>query len=366
MAVTKETWTVVENGKEVLVGYVPTYFPGVPNAGEARRVSVGIGQQVYGIDLSLIAGRTARVSGRAIDSAGGPFKDVSLSQEIRGLDFASFHGGPSAKVAGDGSFVIPDVPPGDYTLTAARMDIQGIPEVAQTDVVVDGTDVENVTLIGSAGGSVSGHVVAEEDGIDLPSVRITIGPVIRGQRSPTVLGAFRNVGIATVKQDGSFAVAHVFGRSRFQIDVPSRWRVKSVTHDGRDITDGDFELASAEKWEDIEIRVTKRSATIGGDIVDEQNRPVTSGTVILFALDSQRWFDGSRYVRASRPNQQGQWHVNGLPAGDYLAAAVDYVENGEWNDPEYLAGLRDLATKVSVADGGSGAARLKIVAPRQQ
>ena len=29
MATTKETWTVTENGQDRLVGYMPTYFPGV-------------------------------------------------------------------------------------------------------------------------------------------------------------------------------------------------------------------------------------------------------------------------------------------------------------------------------------------------
>ena len=29
MASTKETWTITENGKETVFGYMPTYFPGV-------------------------------------------------------------------------------------------------------------------------------------------------------------------------------------------------------------------------------------------------------------------------------------------------------------------------------------------------
>jgi hypothetical protein len=41
------------------------------------------------------------------------------------------------------------------------------------------------------------------------------------------------------------------------------------------------------------------------------------------------------------------------------------VENGEWNDPEYLTALRDVATKGSIPDGGSTTLRLKIVVPRQ-
>src|SRR5262249_4603597 len=95
MASTKETWKVLQDGKEILFGYVPTYFPGVPTGGGARKVTVGIGQQINGIDIGLIPGRAARVSGHAVDSEGKPFKQASLSTEIRGLDFGSFRGGPS-------------------------------------------------------------------------------------------------------------------------------------------------------------------------------------------------------------------------------------------------------------------------------
>lgn len=366
MASTKETWKVVESGKEVLLGYVPTYFPGVPSAGEGRRVTVGIGQQVAGIDLGLIAGRTAHVAGHAVDSDGKPFKQVSLNQELRGLDFASFRGGPGANVAGDGSFTIRDVPPGDYILTAMRMDTDGAPEVAQTPVTVDGADIDDISLVGSGGGTVSGRVVAEDAGLALNTVRMTVGAVVHGQPSPSVLGAFRNSGgFTTVKDDGAFTVSHVFGTSRFQVNLPSGWIVRSITHDGRDITDSSFELRSGEQWNDVEVRLSKRSGTIAGDIVDDQNAPVTSGTVVVFATDSQKWFESTRFVRAARPNQQGQWRVTGVPDGEYFAAAVDYVENGEWNDPEFLESLRDAASKLSLSDGGSATLHLKLVTPKR-
>jgi len=364
MASTKETWRVVENGKETLFGYLPTYFPGVSNGAEGRAVTLGIGQQVSGIDLSLIPGKTARVSGHAVDSEGKPFKQASLNQEIRGLDFGSFRGGPSATISGDGSFTIPDVPPGDYVLTVSRSETEGSPEVAQIPVTVDGSDLENISLVGSGGGTVSGHVVTDEAGLDLHAVRVTIGPFFRGQPSPAVVGTFRNGGFSLVTDDGAFAAKHVFGRSRFQINLPSGWIVKSITHSGREIADSSFELASGEEWNDVEVRVTKRSGTITGDIVNDQNAPVVEGTVVLFSTDNQKWFDSTRYVRATRPNQQGQWRVTGLPEGEYFVAAVDYVENGEWNDPEYLTSLRDVAAKLSVSEAGSATAHLKIVAPK--
>lgn len=61
----------------------------------------------------------------------------------------------------------------------------------------------------------------------------------------------------------------------------------------------------------------------------------------LFA--AAKWTLDSRFVRAARPDQQGQFEIRGLPPGEYRAIALDYVEEGIWNDPDYLSELRDVA-----------------------
>ena len=55
-----------------LPGYDITYFPGTPNPAEAQRVAVGRSQDVLSIDFALARFRTARLSGRALDSKGEP------------------------------------------------------------------------------------------------------------------------------------------------------------------------------------------------------------------------------------------------------------------------------------------------------
>ena len=104
MATTKETWTVTENGQDRLLGYMPTYFPGATTATEARRVTLAVGQAASAIDFSLMPGRAAKVSGTAVDSRQRPFARVSMSEEVRGLGFASFGAGPAVNVAADGTF----------------------------------------------------------------------------------------------------------------------------------------------------------------------------------------------------------------------------------------------------------------------
>jgi hypothetical protein len=64
-----------------------------------------------------------------------------------------------------------------------------------------------------------------------------------------------------------------------------------------------------------------------------------------------------------RPDQQGRYEIKGLPPGDYLAVALNYVEEGVWNDSEYLESIRRFAQKVTLHDGDNPSPSLKLVAP---
>jgi hypothetical protein len=168
-----------------------------------------------------------------------------------------------------------------------------------------------------------------------------------------------------VRDDGTFQVPHVFGRTKVQVTVPDGWMVKSVTRGGHDITNGWLELKSGEDLAGVEVMITSRVTSIAGQLMDDRGRPLRDATVVLFPDDAEKWFETSRTIQAVRPDQQGRWQVKGLPAGDYLATALDYVEDGAWNDPEYLESLRRDAAKVALADGGSETVALKLVIPKQ-
>jgi hypothetical protein len=114
----------------------------------------------------------------------------------------------------------------------------------------------------------------------------------------------------------------------------------------------------------VEVVITDKVTTLGGRLLDEKNLPVYDATVLVFPADSQKWFENARSVRAARPDQQGQWQLKGLPAGEYLAIALEYIEDGAWHDPEYLESLRRDAKAVTLAEGGSETVPLKVTIPK--
>ena len=52
-----------------------------------------------------------------------------------------------------------------------------------------------------------------------------------------------------------------------------------------------------------------------------------------------------------------------MPAGDYYAVAISEVDPGAWTDPDFLALLRDRATKFTLSSGETKTVDLPLSAP---
>ena len=59
-------------------------------------------------------------------------------------------------------------------------------------------------------------------------------------------------------------------------------------------------------------------------------------TVVAFADDNTKWAPWSRFIKTARPDDTGQFRIDGLPPGRYRIAAVDKVEEFQWLDREFL------------------------------
>lgn len=365
-ATTREKWTVASGGgRDETMGYAPTYFPGTTNVSDAVRLVLGLGQERSATDFSLIPGRTATISGTALDSEGRPFRSVSLTVEVRAEAGGSFSAAGGAPVSADGTFTLRDVAPGAYMLGASRPDTD--PEVAKLPIVVEGTDLTNVVLTGSAGGTVSGRVELE-NGVTkgMPAVQISIAERVVGQPDPTMLGAFRGryIPVTPSGADGSFTISHVFGPALLTVAAPDGWTARAVLKDGRDLTDTPIELRHGEQLDGLQVVLTNRVTTLAGTLADAAGSPLPDGTIVIFAADRHTWFEGSRFVRAVRPDQKGRFQAKGLPPGEYLAVALEYVEDGTWNEPEFLDSIQQYAEKISLEVEQPRTLSLKLVTIR--
>ena len=381
MANLRETWTVTENGVQLTLGYAPTYFPGTTSLSDARRVTLAAGRDAVGTNFALMPGRTATISGTAVDSAGRPLvaRPVNLLQEFAGPGTGMMMMGGAAITAADGSFAIRNVSPGQYKLRAVAL-VEGrapqssVQETATLPIAIDGADASSISLVTSASWSISGRVTTDNGGApDGPRDRFRLAarvvdvdtsPVPGAGLPPPPPGGGPTIpDSGRVRDDWSFTIANAYGASRLIASLPDGWILKAVFHDGRDITDAPIEMKSGEELSGVQVIVSDRAATVGGRLVDDAGAPVADGTVLVFASDASRWWEESRWIRAARPDQEGRYEIRGLPAGEYLAVALGYVEDGVWNDPEYLESIRLYAEKLTLNEGGSKSPALKLVTP---
>ena len=82
----------------------------------------------------------------------------------------------------------------------------------------------------------------------------------------------------------------------------------------------------------MQIVLTDRISEVSGT-VKASGQPVSAASVVLFPDDPAQWAFPSRRVRMVRVDQSGVFRARSLPPSGYLALAVDYLEQGEFQDP---------------------------------
>lgn len=347
-------------------GYAPTYYPGTGNVAEAQRLSVAVGQELTNISFALLPTRTVKITGSVISSRGERVSNgFVMLHEASDTTAGMFMQRSGGRVRPDGSFTVANVTPGAYTLTVNTGMGMGPGsdefEFATLRITVGNDDLSGVNLVTGRGATVTGTVVAAAGSADaLPTAGVTV--MQQAARFETMMGM--GVRPARVLDDGSFRITGVFGERLFRVNgLPPAWTMKAVLLDGADITDTPMEFKGAEDVSGLQIVVTDRVAEITGKVTDEKGEPTRDYTVVVFPEDPAKWEFPSRYLRAARADQDGLYKIRALPPHDqYLAVAVDYIEDGEGGDPDFLNQVRDRATRLSLGEGETKALDLRVIA----
>ncbi len=356
-------------------GYAPTYYPGTTSGADAQKVTVALGQEMHGADFALAAVKLVKVTGTVSRSDGRPAEGSLVTLLPRTSDTNFFMLERGGRVDKNGAFTINSVAPGDYNLVVRGMNIMmsgggdtftirttiagaggggggDEAEFASVPVTVTGEDVVNVAVVTAKGATATGRVTFEGNAPQpLGGIRVTTASTDDNLTITTALAPGGNAP-GSIGEDGGFELRGLAGTRLIRVvGLPQGWTLKSVRIDGADVTDTGFEFKAGAAVTGVDVVVTSRTTDISG-AVTANGQPVKDYTVVIFADDEAMWaLPGSRYVTGTRPDQEGRFRARNLPAGDYLAVAVEYLAQGEWGDPDVLRRLKDKATRFTLNEG---------------
>jgi len=348
-------------------GFAPTYYPGTTSPADAQLVTIGVGDERT-VQFPMVASRLHRVSGRIVMSDGQPPTRVDL-QLAPGEDQSGITYG-AGTAAADGTFAIGGVPDGSYTLQVRQNSRPSIDELRAGRVTgpfggvrgesialpltVRGEDVTDLRIVTSRGATISGRLVIEGTSPRPPTGEMRVFALPPGLAGGGWFAGGSSVydfpPDGAVAADGTFQIAGALGR--VQLDAGGGdWIVKSITQDGRDITGEVMDLTATTAVSGIVITLTDKVASVAGVVRGRDGQPVRNYTVILLPRESIEPAAASRWIRTARTDGSGRFQVRRVLSGRYVAATVEYLEQGQQFAPEFQQLLRRGARELVVSEG---------------
>jgi hypothetical protein len=269
---------------------------------------------------------------------------------------------------------MPAVGPGRYHLVV-RTSTPDIGIWAQQDLLVDGSDIANVSPQLQAGLTVSGRL--HFDGAqpaaasDLTRASVTLAPS-SDDSVPDAIASARSAITGPVAADGTFTVTGLVPASyRIAVTMPGIratpaaatgvWSLVSIDLAGSDVSDRAFELRPGEPVASVVATFTDRLTELSGSLSDQENRPAAGYPIVVYSTDRSHWRSGSRRTAVARPATDGSFRLVGLPPGTYHMAAVVSLDPTEVDDPAFLEQLIPASLTVTLTAGAPVVQALRLL-----
>lgn len=358
-------WTEREMGLRPLarvraadrVAYPDLYYPGVLEPEQAAPVAVKAGEERGGIDFRLWPAQAVSVSGRVVMSGTErSLRQLTLMMAPRarpGLLGSARR--RFAQVEGStGRFLLANVPPGSYLLTAVYRDGETT-LYARQEIAVGSADIEGIELVLAPGVAVQGRVEIERGGsgsVKLDGARVLLQS--EEQEMP-----FFGMGNGRVREDGSFELRNLSpGQYTVRIaGLPEGSYLKAARLGDQEALSSGLMLASSGF---LTLLVSPFGGQVDGAVLDAEQKAAAGVTVVLVPEESKRQREDLYLQQVA--DQNGRFSFRGVPPGEYKAFAWDKVEPGAWRDPAFLERYEDDGVKLSVKERSQEIAELKVLA----
>jgi uncharacterized protein (DUF2141 family) len=327
--------------------YVPIFYPSSTNSAKAEKITVRAGEEVPSIDFILQEVLAYRVRGHVVYAGITPpgRKNAQTMAQLTPRDAENdvidYSRGDRSFVKADGSFELLGVLPGAYALTA-QMFGENERHFAAQKIDVGNANVDGLQIILTPGTPIAGHVHWDgSSGLQ----NLDIHLVLHNVESEMFYG-----GSATVLADGSFNFREVNDGTYRVISLglcPDCY-LANVSYGGFDSAQAEIKVRHATD-SSLEITYSSRGARVQGTVSDSDGLPSAGVSVVLVPDVTQR--GDTRLYKSAQTDQRGQFIIRGIKPGDYKLFSWQDVEEGAWEDPDFLKPFEDQGQTVTLQAG---------------
>jgi protocatechuate 3,4-dioxygenase beta subunit len=321
----------------------PVFYPHAVTIAGASALYVGAGQEIAGIDLRLPIERTFHVRGTVFPPPTDTFTNkapfVKASHDDGGVkDWAEFFG----RIGSDGSFDMAGIPSGNYLI----QETQGSqPLTDSARVSIDSGDVSGVRLAVTRFDITIQASFEGDASHDLSKWFARLEPV---DRTGAALATWPNrPGVISNVSPGRYVL---------EVSTNENAYVKKLLVRGKEITDLEFELNSAD--DHLEIVLAKGTQVVAGTFAWPDPRPKGASAILV---PEQPRPGGFTSVYHADIDQSGEFILRSVSPGRYRSFVVTNFDGGLWENRDLFRLVADQGVALEVPENptDNSAARVK-------
>jgi protocatechuate 3,4-dioxygenase beta subunit len=336
--------------------YQTTYYPGTSDRSQAMPIQLHAADE-FPVNFSLTPSPSLSIRGQVVNLP--PRTSATIMLQSR--DFRLVTSG--TEIHKDGSFVIRDVSPGSYTVSAT-VDGADVPMIARQALEVGSSNVDGLRLVPQPGATVRGHVRAESNGkrFDADGSYLVLEPV-DGEDDELEIPGTRFTNVAHVAADGNFAWGDV-PPGTYYVQILGNgnggnedWFVKSVLAGGREANDSGITVNGGTVV--LDLVASANGAVVDGVVTDANGGPVSNAVVVAVPEVTMRGRI-DRY-RQTVTDQSGRFSLRGIRAGNYALFAWEGVEGQAYYNPEFVKSFEGQGSALHASEGERKAVQLTVI-----
>jgi hypothetical protein len=139
--------------------------------------------------------------------------------------------------------------------------------------------------------------------------------------------------------------------------LPESFYLKALRMGDADGLDAGLDLTNGASG-GLDILINPNGGEVDGAVEKETHQPAAGATVLL-APDSHR--QQSNLFKTSAADQYGHFSVKGIAPGGYKLFALEQMEWGAYQDPEFLKPYENKGVAVTIREGSHETAQLRLI-----